>query len=641
MTNGQNERVYLHVDKYSCRVADTIWFKAYIMKGTLPSTLSTNLYVEVFNPEGNPVSRDLFPIFRGISVGQIRIPDSLVTGNYFLRAFTRYQLNYDTIDLFSVPLLVFNKDRPNPSLHRKHATVLNQTTSGIIDGILWATTLKGGKIYSMLAIDSTNCQRNLQLVQPVTKDSSMLAGIVLSQDRKQIYCIFPNDSARVDQELLLFEDSTLIGRQFIHLRSSQAQIEVQLDTLDLAPGGYNSWEVKFPDHNLYTASISISDAEGANPVPTSIVTLDNSRTEDLSIPIKQADTSYLMFEGKATRSSGKRIKDEFSREILLAGARDSNYLFTKILLMDSLGYFKVDSLFFFDTIAFNFQLNRDNDGSTKNIHLQFRKFTPPIGDSSFFTDTWPEDSLPMGKVDTFYSKKELRTYELAKIKTLTPVIVKGWKSPRKELDQKYTSGSFSEPAMYSFDIRTEHRFQNIGAYLRANLPGFQGGFGPSDTPIDPMGHPILFFVDEQNYTWNELSMFDWDRVAYIKCFESDFVGDDDFTRWKNGLPHGFSLSGEGALKSPRSMTPMIIAIYLRRGNDFRTMPGGMNNIDVRGYTSVLNFHPDHATILWDARLYGNSCRVHFYNSEFAKRLRVVIEGFDYKGHLVHLEKIVE
>ena len=121
------------------------------------------------------------------------------------------------------------------------------------------------------------------------------------------------------------------------------------------------------------------------------------------------------------------------------------------------------------------------------------------------------------------------------------MVVEGWKSPRQELDHRYTSGAFSEPALCSFDIRTERRFHDIGSYLRMNFPRFKGGYSLSEIPYEVLGHPFLFFVNQQNYTWEELSMFDWDRIAYIKCFENDFIGDDNFIRWKNGIFKGFSL----------------------------------------------------------------------------------------------------
>src|SRR5882757_7913281 len=92
---GQNERVYLHLDKYACRTGDTLWFSGYIFKGEYPTGVSTNLYVELFTEKGVLLTRDVFPIIRGQSIGQLKIPDSLTSDNYFLRAFTRYQLNYD------------------------------------------------------------------------------------------------------------------------------------------------------------------------------------------------------------------------------------------------------------------------------------------------------------------------------------------------------------------------------------------------------------------------------------------------------------------------------------------------------------------------------------------------------------------
>lgn len=638
---AQNERVYLHLDKYSCRESDTIWFKAYVLKGSVLSSLSTNLYVELFTPGGAPVVGGVFPILQGISIGQIKIPDSITSGNYFLRVFTRYQLNYDTTEFFSVPILVYNRDKPHIAYHKKPVAVTNQATSGIVKNILWTTSLYKGQLSSLLAIDSGGGPRHLQLVKPVLKDSGMIADLTLDENNRQKYCLLPLDTAQTDQLLLLFEDTRLIGRQYLHLSTPQRPALIHTDTLNGAAGGYNSWTVTFPDTTLYSASIAISDADCTSPSPTSICSLDNSRTEDLTRNITQADTGYLTIEGRATRPSGKLIRDEFSRQILLAGARDSNFLFTKVVRMDSAGFFKADSLFFFDSIAVHFQINKQEDGSTKNIHLQINRFVPPAADSDVFSSNWTDDSITIGKKDTFYSQKDSSRYALVKMKTLTTLIVKGWKSPRQELDQRYTSGAFSEPAMYSFDIRTERRYHDIGAYLRAHLPRFLGGFSTSDTPRDAMDHPLLFFVDEQNYTWAELGAIDWDRIAYIKCFENDFIGDDDFIRWKNNMPHGFSLNGAGSLKLPVSKTPMIIAIYLREGKDFRTMPGGLNKITVRGYTSIQQFHPDHSTIFWEPNLVGHTSRIQFYNNEAVKRFRVVLEGIDYQGHLLHLEKVIE
>ena len=92
----------------------------------------------------------------------------------------------------------------------------------------------------------------------------------------------------------------------------------------------------------------------------------------------------------------------------MAGARDTSFLFTKVIEMDAAGYFRIDSLFFFDTVALHFQINKMEDGGTKNIQLQLTKFIPPGGESSFFASSWVDDSLILGKADTFYSAKDLR-----------------------------------------------------------------------------------------------------------------------------------------------------------------------------------------------------------------------------------------
>jgi hypothetical protein len=166
-----------------------------------------------------------------------------------------------------------------------------------------------------------------------------------------------------------------------------------------------------------------------------------------------------------------------------------------------------------------------------------------------------------------------------------------------------------------------------------------------------MHHPLLFFVDEQNYTWPELGMFSWEQIAYIKCFENDFIGDDDFIRFKNTPPtesflplkkESVSPPQLGDLKIPDDhKTPVIIAIYTRKGADYQTMPGGMNKIPVRGYSTILKFAPDRQTLFWEPLFFGNYYRLRFNNNEYARRFRVVMEGFNYKGEIVHFEQVLE
>ncbi|HXB06111.1 MAG TPA: hypothetical protein VNW04_03325, partial [Puia sp.] len=519
-------------------------------------------------------------------------------------------------------------------------------TAGSIKGVTWITSIWQNKLASLVELDSAgSAPRNFHLIKQINRDSALNADISLDIATSRRYASFPIDSTKELETLLLYEDSTLIGRQSLRLRTHPNEIQLLTDTLDTAPSGYNSWAIQLPDTSLYSLSIAVSDADRSIEPPTTIARLEHSYTEDLTLPIKQLDTSFISFTGKATRPSGKPIKDPFARQLLIAGARDSSYLFTRLVNLDDSdgsGRFTLDSLFFFGKIDLQFQINKEGDGSTKNIRLDLTRFVPPAADTASFAADWEDDRQPKGSPDTVFSKAEQQKYALAKIKTLTPVTVRAWRSPRKELDNKYTTGAFSEPAMYSFDIRTERRFHGIGDYLRANFPRFQGGYSPSDSPSDAMGHPFLFFVDEQNYSWDELSMFDWERIAYIKCFENDFIGDDDFVKWKNNMARGFTLAGSGSgLKVPVSKTPIIIAIYTRKGADFRTMPGGLNRIAVSGYSPILTIPTDRTTLYWDPLAFGNHLRIRFTNNTTARHFRVVIEGANYKGNIVSFHEIIE
>lgn len=151
---------------------------------------------------------------------------------------------------------------------------------------------------------------------------------------------------------------------------------------------------------------------------------------------------------------------------------------------------------------------------------------------------------------------------------------------------------------------------------------------------DPFGHPIHYFVDEVEYDPHALRMFDFDRLAYIKILESDFLS--------TGRPM-FSLSsgGTGPLRIPEQKTAVNVCIYTRKGKDFRTMRGGLNKLAVKGYDDVLKFNTDKVTLYWNPLAAGSDFRIRFLNNETAKGFRVKVEGISYSGKVIHFETIIK
>lgn len=91
------EKVYLHLDNMCYYKGDTIWYKAYVVRAdSLTYTdMSRILYVELVSPDGMVVERQQIIISdRGYSDGNFALKDSIYSGYYELRAYTRWMLNF-------------------------------------------------------------------------------------------------------------------------------------------------------------------------------------------------------------------------------------------------------------------------------------------------------------------------------------------------------------------------------------------------------------------------------------------------------------------------------------------------------------------------------------------------------------------
>ena len=90
------EKVYVHMDNTSYFLGDTIWFAAYTRRtnNDAPSRISRVLYCELWNHDGYLVERKLVEMKEGRGHGFFALPDSLYSGYFELRAYTRWQLNW-------------------------------------------------------------------------------------------------------------------------------------------------------------------------------------------------------------------------------------------------------------------------------------------------------------------------------------------------------------------------------------------------------------------------------------------------------------------------------------------------------------------------------------------------------------------
>ncbi|MBN2350177.1 MAG: hypothetical protein JXJ22_15160 [Bacteroidales bacterium] len=92
---GENIRIV--TDRTLYAVTENIYFKAYYFSNEdLKNDLwSRVLYVELISQECEVIVQSKFPLNQQGTNGIINIPENLLTGNYFLRAYTKWMLNFE------------------------------------------------------------------------------------------------------------------------------------------------------------------------------------------------------------------------------------------------------------------------------------------------------------------------------------------------------------------------------------------------------------------------------------------------------------------------------------------------------------------------------------------------------------------
>ncbi len=136
------EKIYLHLDNNCYFLGDTIWYKAYVVTADdlHPTNLSKLLYVELLNSDGFVVERQHVIVSdKGLTCGQFALSDSLYSGFYEIRAYTKWQLNFNVEHRkysFIDERRFYNKQmcadffREYPGLYSRVVPVYNKVNNG-------------------------------------------------------------------------------------------------------------------------------------------------------------------------------------------------------------------------------------------------------------------------------------------------------------------------------------------------------------------------------------------------------------------------------------------------------------------------------------------------------------------------------
>lgn len=106
--NDFREKVYLHTDKSYYNAGDDLWFKVYLVDAysNRPEALSNIVHVNLINVSGALVLSRMVRINEGCGIGDFKLPDNLIIGEYTIRAYTNFMRNFSDSCFFRKKIFV-------------------------------------------------------------------------------------------------------------------------------------------------------------------------------------------------------------------------------------------------------------------------------------------------------------------------------------------------------------------------------------------------------------------------------------------------------------------------------------------------------------------------------------------------------
>jgi len=344
----------------------------------------------------------------------------------------------------------------------------------------------------------------------------------------------------------------------------------------------------------------------------------------------------------------------------VAGGEANFFLRTKDSLTDFFqvpigndGRFAVEDLVYSDSAQFSFQYNSKKNRE-KELYIELDKDTVNYFLTGSRLLASSSNNFPYYKpvLDSLNTLFNFATDTSGNYRLLEAVTVTAKKKrPIEELNKRYTTGIFSSMNMVRIlDLVNNDPGAgalNVFQYIQGRIGGgvrvVQSGSPPTYILYSPRGMsltggpiPISMFLDEFPTTSTQLASIPMHEIAMIKFFQSGFIG------------------------NPGSGSTQALVVYTKKASDTKIIgPGYLNAFMYPGYSPVREFYsPDYeqspanlelpdrrTTLLWQPELKVDpdtgKYLIRFFNSDGARRLKIIIEGITADGKLIREEKILQ
>jgi len=358
---------------------------------------------------------------------------------------------------------------------------------------------------------------------------------------------------------------------------------------------------------------------------------------DSANSIAPKETNFLSLTGKITEITSSFLKSNPTVNILLTTVDSSVTLFTLPINKD--GVFFKEGIIFYGKGKLYFSFNKKN-GVYKSSQIIIKNgLLDKYHSEDFGYESKNEDyskDISIMKLHLIDSISKERNFLSNSLKE---VVIKG--KPIKnitKLDEKYTGGLFKGGISQQYDIGndpTTINYRSFFQYLQGRVPGIQVSEPTSINPtVSWRSSGVKFFLNNYESSATDIRSIDMTEFMYMKVYDPS----------QGGV---FGANGG------------VIAVYTKTGKGTKDNKKRNQSLvsSLDGYSIVKEFYsPDYATevtsnLVRDTRttLYWNpnltmdenthEFDIRFFNNDFSKRFKIVIEGINFRGKLIFEQKI--
>jgi hypothetical protein len=366
--------------------------------------------------------------------------------------------------------------------------------------------------------------------------------------------------------------------------------------------------------------------------------------------------NYISVDGQVSGINKKELEGKEINGIIEFKDKKKGYLNT---IVQPEGKFSFAGLVFFDTAKLFYQFNRDKKKTLTEkatFVIESNLLNDPLKlnpDHALMAESGKSDNPDLAAITSLLQHHN-DEMELHKPKVLQTIILTSHIKTKQELmDEEYTSGFFSDNAggmvrtILPEDDPSFLASQNLFNYLQNRVAGLQVNFVDNDVTVNWRGFATSLFVDEIPQTAlsfeapvkliedpSYIMSISMSEIAMVKIYDPVFFGSGSA-----------SSGGQGG----------AISVYLKRAGSASQVKG-LEYISLAGYSPIKEFYspdysmpdrndiPDYrATLYWNPYIItgknNHDIQLSFYNNDFTKNMKVIIEGCNAEGKLTRIEKI--